>query len=129
MAFWDLITQTNNNSSAQESPFKNPYSVYKHYFGAYTTNGKPYSYGSFRSDVREARNHGLNITSQQAHAMRLLAKHEQDWFNSDGSLKEGLSSRDAKRARTYKAIVSQFYDRIKPRTKKAINTNKTKKAR
>lgn len=121
MGFWDLINQTNNNSATQESPFKNPYSVYKHYFGAYTTDGKPYSYGSFRSDVREARNHGLNITSQQAHAMRLLAKHEQDWFNSDGSLKEGLSSGDAKRAKTYKAIVSQFYDRIKPRAKKKEN--------
>ena len=122
MGFWDLINQT--PTQTQSPPEQNtPYKVYTQYFSPFSLGGQPYSFSSFRDAVREARNQGLNITSQQAHAMRLLAKHGDDWFNQDGTLKEGLSRKDAKKAQEYKRISSALYNRLKPRAKKKTNTS------
>lgn len=120
MGFWDLMTQETPNNSSQN--LSTPYKVYSHYFSPYTTGGKQYSFGSFRNDIKEARNHGLNISSKQAHAMRLLTKHQDDWFNEDGTLREGLSAKDAQRAQKYKAESKSLYNRIKPRAKKKTST-------
>ena len=79
--------------------------VYKHYFSSYTTDGKPYKFKSFRSDIKEARNQGLRITSEQAHAMKMLAKYEKEWFDEEGNLNEGLSRNKAEKARLYRSIV------------------------
>lgn len=136
MALWELLTSptpypTYTTPGGQQMTGRA--GVYRHYFGR--PSFTPSTKDQVRNNIREAENHGMVIPRAERQAIMALSLHGNEWFTPDGTLREGLSRREARKALEARRIASAYSEAIlpgnnaSPKTKKKELTEEQKQGR
>lgn len=104
------------------------YRAYQNYIQPVLNGEEPYYFSNYRNSLKQVKRHGLDVSRSDARNFRQYAKNREDWYNEDGTVKEGLSRRQNRRANRAKAAVKSFQQNVKPKTKVRTQTSSTSNA-
>lgn len=113
--FWQIMAGTapaQTVTTANGTQLQGSAGVLYNLFGPASSNS---SRSEVNKNIVEAQNRGLHLSRKDRKALRRLAAHGNQWFNEDGSLKEGLSRKQAKRATKAKSRVGAYAAEIMPK--------------